>query len=526
MCVYTRLPGAAAFAALVLLMLLYAAHRWRNPRCHGRLPPGSMGLPLVGETLQFFSPDDDDSFDVPRFVRHRLARYGPIFKTSLVGHAVVVSADEELNHMVFQQEGQLFQSWYPDSFVEILGRDNVGEQQGAMFRYLKNMVLRYFGPESLRESKMLRDVEHAVASSLCTWSTLPAVELKEAVSTMVFDLSANKLLGLEPSRSKVLRKSFFDFVRGLISFPLYLPGTAYYSCMKIGTDCCSIDRCIQLLSRTNKSAQACTFVCHFQGRQSAMEVLQEVLEERKRSVQVHGGAGGNERAGRYGDFLDCVVQEITREKPLVTDKMALDLMFVLLFASFHTTSLALTLAVKLLADHPHVLEELTVEHETILNDRKAGHGSDGITWMEYKSMTFTSQVINETVRLANIAPGIFRKTLKDVQFKGYTIPAGWGVMVCPPAVHLNPSIYPDPLTFNPSRFKDKPEINRGSRHFMAFGGGLRFCVGADFSKLQMSIFLHLLVTRYRWKNLGGGKIVRTPGLEFPDGYHIQIRHSD
>ena len=110
-------------------------------------------------------------------------RYGPIFKTSLVGQPVVVSADEELNHMVFRQEGQLFQSWYPDSFVEILGRDNVGEQQGAMFRYLKNMVLRYFGPESLRES-VLRDVERAFSSSLCTWSTLPAVELKEAVSTV------------------------------------------------------------------------------------------------------------------------------------------------------------------------------------------------------------------------------------------------------------------------------------------------------------------------------------------------------
>lgn len=50
---------------------------------------------------------------------------------------------------------------------------------------------------------------------------------------MVFELTANKLLGLEPSRSKVLRKSFFDFVRGLISFPLYLPGTAYYSCMQV-----------------------------------------------------------------------------------------------------------------------------------------------------------------------------------------------------------------------------------------------------------------------------------------------------
>ncbi|KAF0893367.1 hypothetical protein E2562_024190 [Oryza meyeriana var. granulata] len=483
---YVGLVGAAA--ALLLLLLQHQARRWRNPRCDGgRLPPGSMGLPLVGETFQFFSPDA--SFGIPPFIRHRLARYGPIFKTSLVGHPVVVSADEELNHMVFQQEGQLFQSWYPDSFVEILGRDNVGEQQGAMFRYLKNMVLRYFGPESLKEG-IIRDIECAVCSSLCTWSTLPAVELKEAVSTMVFDLAASKLLGLEPSRAKILRKSFFDFVRGLISFPLYLPGTAYYSCM--------------------------------QGRRRAMVVLEQVLEERRQSTILQQGG----KTQHHGDFLGYVVQEITKEKAVMTEKMALDLMFVLLFASFHTTSLALTLAVKLLADHPLVLEELTVEHETILKDREAGSEPDGITWKEYKSMAFTSQVINETVRLANIAPVIFRKALKDIQFKGYTIPEGWGVMVCPPAVHLNPDIYPDPLTFSPSRFKDKPEISRGSKHFMAFGGGLRFCVGADFSKLQLAIFLHFLVTKYRWIPLGASRVVRTPGLEFPDGYQIQIIQRD
>uniref|UniRef100_A0A0D9W2R7 Cytochrome P450 n=1 Tax=Leersia perrieri TaxID=77586 RepID=A0A0D9W2R7_9ORYZ len=479
-------------AALVLLLLLHKARRWRNPRYDGgRLPPGSMGFPVLGETFQFFSPDA--SFDIPAFIRHRLARHGPIFKTSLVGHPVVVSADEELNHMVFQTEGQQFQSWYPDSFVEILGRDNVGEQQGAMFRYLKNMVLRYFGPESLKEhAGIIRDVELAVSTSLCTWSTLPAVDLKEAVSTMVFDLAANKLLGLKPSRSKILRKSFFDFVRGLISFPLYLPGTAYYSCM--------------------------------QGRRRAMVVLEQILEERKQSTKLQQAGGG--KGEHRGDFLDCLVQEITKEKPVMTERMALDLMFVLLFASFHTTSLALTLAVKLLADHPLILDELTVEHETILNGREAGSEKDGITWKEYKSMAFTSQVINETVRLANIAPVIFRKALKDIQFKGYTIPAGWGVMVCPIAVHLNPDIYPYPLTFNPSRFKDKPDISRGSKHFMAFGGGLRFCVGADFSRLQLTIFLHFLVTKYRWISVGANRVVRSPGLEFPDGYRIQIVQRD
>ena len=102
------------------------------------------------------------------------------------------------------------------------------------------------------------------------------------------------------------------------------------------------------------------------------------------------------------------------------------------------------------------------------------------------------QFINETVRLANIVPGIFRKALRDVHFKGmhrssnfplnpsfffsalyypetylnieilicvgYTIPAGWGVMVCPPAVHLNPAKYENPLHFNPWRWEVKQHL--------------------------------------------------------------------
>ena len=36
---------------------------------------------------------------------------------------------------------------------------------------------------------------------------------------------------------------------------------------------------------------------------------------------------------------------------------------------------------------------------------------------------------------------------------GYTIPAGWLVMISPMAVHLNPELFEDPLTFNPRRWQ-------------------------------------------------------------------------
>ncbi|KAJ8427552.1 hypothetical protein Cgig2_003115 [Carnegiea gigantea] len=448
-------------------------YRWWNPRCKGKLPPGSMGWPLLGETLEFFAPNT--TFDVSSFVRKRMERHGPIFRTSLVGRPIVVSTDPELNYFVFQQEGQMFQSWYPDTFTEIFGRQNVGSLHGFMYKYLKNMVLSLFGPESLK--KMLPEVEGTVLKQLHQWSSRDMVELKDATASMIFNLTAKKLISHEAENSSEnLRENFVAFIKGLISFPLDIPGTAYHECL--------------------------------QGRKRAMKMLKNMLQDRRMKPRKHNQ-----------DFFDYVLEELSKEGTVLTEGIALDLMFVLLFASFETTSLALTLAVKYLTDYPLVLQTLTEEHKAILRRRE--NMDSGLTWKEYKSMTFTFQFISETVRLANIVPGIFRKALRDINFKGYMIPAGWGVMVCPPAVHLNPDKYENPLDFNPWRWKGG-EINGASKHFMAFGGGMRFCVGADFSKVQMAVFLHCLVTKYRWNAIKGGNILRTPGLQFPDGFHVQL----
>ncbi|XP_038991069.1 cytochrome P450 87A3-like [Hibiscus syriacus] len=385
--------------ALVLIICIARwVYQWRNPKCNGELPPGSMGFPLVGETLQFFSPST--SSDVHPFVKDRRERYGPIFKTSLVGQPVIVSSDSDLNHFVFLQEGKLFQSWYPATFTEIFGRQNLGSLHGFLYKYLKNMVLSLFGPESLKT--MLPEVERMARRRLQCWSVHDTIELKEATASMIFDLTAKKLISFDPENAtQNLRDNFVTFMEGLISFPLNIPGTAYHKCL--------------------------------QGRNNAMKMLKNLLNERRRAMP------GKSR----GDFFDFVLEELEKEDTVLMEAIALDLMFVLLIASYETTSVALTVAVQSLSDHPSVLKKLREEHEAIL----------GWTGKEYKSMTYTFQFINETVRLANIAPLIFRKALEEIHFKGYTIPAGWAVMVSPPAVHLNPAIYQDPLTFNPSRWE-------------------------------------------------------------------------
>lgn len=76
----------------------------------------------------------------------------------------------------------MFQSWYPDTFTEIFGKQNVGSLHGFIYKYLKGMVLNLFGPESLK--RMLPEVEQAANRNLKMWSGQDTIELKDASSAV------------------------------------------------------------------------------------------------------------------------------------------------------------------------------------------------------------------------------------------------------------------------------------------------------------------------------------------------------
>ncbi|KAF7086671.1 hypothetical protein CFC21_089947 [Triticum aestivum] len=466
-------------ARLIHLLLM----RWNSSSPYkvagaaaARLPPGSRGFPVIGDTLEFFS--QSPSLELVPFFKRRLERYGPIFRTSLFGEDLIVSMDKELNNLVFQREEKLFQIWYPESVMRIFGADSIISKLGSFHRHMRSLVLRLFGPENLR-LVMLHDAQRTVQTSLLSWLNQPSVELKEATASMIFSITSKRLISYDSSNSDGnLWKQYDALFQGMLAFPLYIPGTAFYKCM--------------------------------QGRKYVMKILRKMLDERMRAPHRESV-----------DFLDLLIDDLKEEKHLMNEKIALDLLFLLLFAGFETTSSAITATVKLLTDNPKALQELTEEHENI-RKRRVDPDSE-ITWEEYKSMKFTSHVIHEALRLINIAPIMFRKATEDVHVKGYIIPKGSKIMINPSTVHLDPTIYQDPNAFNPWRWKGTAEpVSGASKEFMAFGGGLRLCVGSDFAKLQVAIFLHCLVTKYRWNVIKGGTMVLSPGLQFPGGFHIQL----
>ncbi|XP_041014456.1 cucurbitadienol 11-hydroxylase-like isoform X2 [Juglans microcarpa x Juglans regia] len=421
-----------------------------KPKGNGVLPPGSMGLPFIGESLELLVRSY--SLDLHPFIKKRVQRYGTIFRTSLVGRPVVVSTDPEFNHLIARQEGRLVEQWYLDSFSKLMNMEgeNKISKLGLFQKHSRSITSNHFGADRIKKS-LLPQIEQCVNKTLREWSRQPSVEVKRATSVMTFDFSAKYLFGYDAEKSPVnMSEKLSNASKALMAFPLNIPGTAYRKCLK--------------------------------DREEFLNVLRNITEERLASPEKHRSS--------TGDFLDQAINiEGDNDQKLFSSELVVNLLFALSFVSFESISSPLSLTIELLADHPSVLQELTV--------------------------------INETLRLGFVAPGLLRKVVKDIEYKGYTISVGWTVILANPALHLQPDTYKDSLAFNPWRWKDIDQ-DVMSKNFMPFGGGIRVCAGADYSKAFMATFLHVMVTKYRWKKVKGGDIVRNPILGFVDGIHVHV----
>lgn len=400
------------------------------------LPPGSMGWPYVGETTQLYSSKNPNVF----FARKR-NKYGPIFKTHILGCPCVMVSSPEAAKFVLVTQAHLFKPTFPASKERMLGPQAIFFQQGDYHAHLRRLVSRAFSPEAIRGS--VPAIEAIALRSLGSWEDLQVNTFQE-MKTYALNVALLSIFGEEEMQYiEELKQCYLTLEKGYNSMPVNLPGTLFHKAMK---------------ARKRLGA----IVAH----------IISARRERERGSDL------------LGSFMDG--------REALTDDQIADNAIGVIFAARDTTASVLTWMVKFLGDNPAVLKAVTEEHAEIAREKALS--GEALSWADTRRMRMTGRVIQETMRVASILSFTFREAVEDVEYQGYLIPKGWKVLPLFRNIHHNPDHFPSPEKFDPSRFEVAPKPNT----FMPFGNGTHSCPGNELARLEMLVLCHHLATKYRW----------------------------
>ncbi|WP_087882652.1 cytochrome P450 [Streptomyces alboflavus] len=177
-----------------------------------------------------------------------------------------------------------------------------------------------------------------------------------------------------------------------------------------------------------------------------------------------------------------------------------DTVMVTLLAAHHTTGVAVSWTLHLLARHPDVTARVTDELDHVLGDRAAPDYAD------LRRLTYLDMVLKESMRLYPPGPYGARETTDALVVGDYEIPAGATVFYPFWAVHMNPGHWPEPERFDPGRFTPEEIAKRPRLAHIPFGIGPRSCEGANLAVVEAQLILAVLLKRFRFRPVPGHEV--------------------
>jgi cytochrome P450 len=162
----------------------------------------------------------------------------------------------------------------------------------------------------------------------------------------------------------------------------------------------------------------------------------------------------------------------------------------IIFAGMETTATTLQMALVELAANPDIQEKVFQEIQAVVK-------SEIPTPEELNGLTYTEQVINETLRMYTPVPNVNRVAKETRTYNGVTIPKGTVIDIPLAYIMLDPKVFPDPERFDPDRFSQEEREKRDALSFPAFGQGPRLCLGMRLAYLELKQGLVHVIRRLR-----------------------------
>lgn len=226
---------------------------------------------------------------------------------------------------------------------------------------------------------------------------------------------------------------------------------------------------------------------------------------------------------RPHDVLSVIVHSKDDNGQTLSDAQVLAHLNILLLAGHETTTTLSTWALYLLSTMPEQRSRVMSELNRVLGT--PGEEDDIITVEKIRAMKVLDNFVRETGRLYPPVLNVPRGVIKDVEFGGYTIPAGTQVRIALGGCHRLPDIFENPDTFDPDRLAPpREEDKRHPYSLVTFGAGPRVCIGQHFALVETKALVAHVLRNYRLEPLPGQRPVHAGFFNafIPHGIQAQV----
>ncbi|XP_020852467.1 cytochrome P450 2C19-like [Phascolarctos cinereus] len=458
---------AIALGLLLCMSCLLLILSWRKGFGRGKLPPGPVPLPILGNMLQV------DLKNIPQSFRKLGKHYGPVFTLQLGVERVVVLYGYKAVKEALIDHGDKFAERPPmplsKAFSNGVGIIASNGETWKQIRRFSLMTLRNFGMGKRSIEERVQEVAKNLMEELKKTKGLPCDPtfilgcapcnvICSIIFQKCFEYKDQKFLYLMKILNENVKITSSPWIKVYNSFPsLVLSPGSHHKAVK--------------------------------NMQSIIEFILEEVKEHQRTLDP-----SNPR-----DFIDCFLMKMEQEKQQPQSEFIIDNLVRtvsdLFAAGTETTSTTLRYGLLLLLKYPEIEGKL---HEEI--DRVIGRNRSPC--MEDRNkMPYTNAVIHEIQRYVDLVPtSVPHAVSEDVQFRQYLIPKGTTIIPLLSSVLYDDEGFPNPYQFDPGHFLDESGNFKKSDYFMPFSTGKRICAGESLARMELFLFFTTILQNFTLKS--------------------------
>ncbi|KAH6808199.1 hypothetical protein C2S51_029307 [Perilla frutescens var. frutescens] len=453
------------WTVLSAIAFVYLLRKLLGPKNRKRLPPGPIGLPILGHFhLLGKNPHQD--------LCHLARKYGPIMGLRLGLVPAVVVSSPAAAELILKTHDLVFASRPRHDAARLISYEQRNLVFGPYGPYWRNMrklcTLQLLSNLKISQFETMRKAEVGllVSSLKRAAESRDTVDLSARISAVNGDMNCLMILGrkyadrdMDGEGFKSLFMETLD-VTGQFNLADYFP---YIGVL----DLQGLNRRMKRLSRIFDEFLEKIIEQHIHNKTETMDFVDTMM------AIMESGEAGFEFGRRH-------------VKAVLLD---------LLIAGMDTSSTATEWAVSELMRHPSIMKKLQQELESVVGLESMVEES------HLDKLEYLDCVVKETLRLHPLAPLLIpHESMEDCEVEGFHIPKKSRIMVNVWAIGRDPNVWPDPESFTPERFIGRNiDLSGHDFQLIPFGSGRRGCPGLQLGLTLVKLVLAQLVHCFDWK---------------------------